>query len=191
MTKRFWELLGLPSVSFRYSLKFSHSSIDPRPFFSQLFSSPSIVGHDKNPTNLISTFLSFFQTKFHSHHNFYILQSLFLCQLFFSFSLSFPFIFQCNFQTNFHSHFHFHFHFHVYNVQSHAYLYSNVHFQHFPVLQHTSGVLPQPISFTNTARCEIVLTSKKLDTNISCSMTFAQCPVFSLFLNMILNLSHS
>ena len=75
MIKRFWELFGLPSVSFRYSLKFSHSSIDPRPFFSQLFSSPSIVGHDKNPTNLISTFLSFRRTSLslHFRHNFYSL----------------------------------------------------------------------------------------------------------------------
>ena len=58
---------------------------------------------------------------------------------------------------------------------------SHFHFQHFPVLQQTS-VLPKPISFTNTARFEIILTSYKLDSNSSHNMTFAQCQYGLCFL---------
>ena len=54
-----WELLGLPSVSFRHPLKFSHSSIDLRPFSHSHFPIRSIIGHDKNPNVLISVRLCF------------------------------------------------------------------------------------------------------------------------------------
>ena len=103
-----WELLGLPSVSFRHPLKFSHSSIDLRPFFSQPFSNP--VNHwswqESECFDFSSALLFNFIQKSTLKQTFTFTKT-FTVSLWFSLSLSFQFIFHSHshLQTKLHSHF--------------------------------------------------------------------------------------